>query len=72
MSNSLNKCRLVKGWIKPFLAAIEDGYNELNASQMAGISTVMVSQQVDQDPAFKKSYEDAHENRRERPGHGAW
>ncbi len=72
MSESLKKCRLVHGWIKPFLAAIEDGYNELNSAQMAGISTVMVAQQVDNDPAFKKSYEDTHANRRERPGHGAW
>jgi hypothetical protein len=72
MSQSLQGCRHVPGWVKPFLAAIKDGYNEKNAAGMAGVGTLMVRQRAEKDPTFKKDYDDTHNTRRARPGHGAW
>lgn len=72
MSQALKNCRHVPGWVKPFLGAIKDGYNEQNAANMAGIGTALVRKHMGRDPEFKKSYEDTFATRRSRPGHGAW
>ncbi len=72
MSNALNQCKLRHGWIKPFLAAIKNGYSERNAANMAGESTNTIHQLADKDPDFKATYEAAQANARPRYGHGAW
>lgn len=71
-SLSLRDCKLHPGWIKPFLAAIGNGYNEKNSANMAGVSTSAIAKQVGRDPAFKDRYLEAHKNRKKRFGHGAW
>jgi hypothetical protein len=72
MSRALNNCRHVPGWIKPFLAGIKNGYNEKNAAQAAGVSTVLIQKRIEADPLFKQAYEETYATRRARPGSGAW
>lgn len=57
MSTSLNQCKLRHGWIKPFLAAIKNGYSEKNAANMSGESTTTIHRQMEKDPDFKANYE---------------
>jgi len=71
MSNSLSQCKLRHGWIKPFLAAIKNGYSEKNAANAAGEGTNAIHRLMDKDPAFKADYEAAVANARPR-GQGAW
>jgi len=66
MSNSLNKCKLRHGWIKPFLNAIKNGYSEKNAANMSGESTNTIHQLEDKDPAFKAEYDEAVKKARPR------
>ena len=72
MSNSLNACKLRHGWIKPFLAAIRNGYSEKNAANMSGVGTNAVRSLEDKDPAFKVEYDVAQAKARPRFGHSAW
>ena len=72
MSRSLIGCKHIPGWVKPFLSSIQNGYNERNAANRAGISTTMVKQRVANDPAFKESYDRAAAIRKPRYGHGSW
>jgi hypothetical protein len=72
MSNSLNRCKLQHGWIKPFLSAIGNGYSEKNAANMSGVGTNAVHRLADADSAFKARYDEAQKNARPRFGHGAW
>ena len=72
MSNSLNRCKLRRGWIKPFLAAIQNGYSEKNAANMSGESTTTIHQLERNDPDFKAEYDAAVKKARPRFGHGAW
>lgn len=71
MSNSLNQCKLRHGWIKPFLAAIKNGYSEKNAANMSGESTSTIHRYMDKDSAFKTEYDAAQAKARPR-GQGAW
>lgn len=71
MSNSLNQCKLRRGWIKPFLAAITNGYSEKNAANMSGESTNTIHQLERNDPAFKAEYDEAVKKARPR-GQGVW
>ncbi len=57
MSNSLRQCKLRRGWIKPFLAAIKNGYSEKNAANMSGESTNTIHQLERNDPQFKAEYD---------------
>lgn len=66
MSNALNRCRLVNGWQKQFLAAIRNGYAEINAANMSGIGSDTVRRRVEQDPIFATEYATAVEERRPR------
>ena len=72
MSNSLNQCKLRHGWIKPFLNAIQNGYSEKNAANMAGESTNTIHRLADKDPEFQAKYHEAQKKARPRFGHGAW
>lgn len=72
MSNSLNQCKLRHGWIKPFLAAIQNGYSEKNAANMSGESTTTISRYAEKDPGFKAEYAAAQAKARPRYGHGGW
>ncbi len=72
MSNSLNRCKLRHGWIKPFLAAIQNGYSEKNAANMSGESTSTIQRLERNDPEFKAQYDEAASRARPRYGHGAW
>ncbi len=74
MSNSLNSCKLRRGWIAPFLVAIKNGYNEKNAANRSGQSTNIIHRHMDNDPEFKAQYDEAkaHASIRPRYGHGAW
>lgn len=72
MSRSLNSCRHIPGWIKPFLAATKNGYNEKNAANMAGVGTNMIRQRMESDPEFKRDYEHTCATKKPRYGHGAW
>lgn len=71
MSRALNNCRHVPGWVKPFLAAIKNGYSEKNAAQMAGEGSATIHKQAEKDAIFKAQYEEAHAKRRTR-GAGPW
>ncbi len=72
MSNSLSQCKLRHGWIKPFLNAIQNGYSERNAANMAGESTNTIHRLADKDPDFKVQYDVAKAKARPRFGLGAW
>ncbi len=72
MSNSLNQCKLRHGWIKPFLAAIKNGFNERNAANAAGEGTNTIHRHMEKDPGFKAEYDAAKASARPRYGHGAW
>lgn len=72
MSRSLINCKLRHGWIKPFLAAIKNGYSEKNAANMSGESTSTIHQQMAKDPEFKTEYDVAIAKARPRYGLGAW
>lgn len=72
MSNSLNQCKLRHGWIKPFLAAIRNGYSERNAANMSGESTNTIHRYAEKDPDFKAQYIEAQAKARPRFGHGAF
>ena len=72
MSNSLRNCKLRRGWIKPFLAAIQNGYSEKNAANMSGESTNTIHQLADKDPQFKAEYDLAASKARPRYGKGGW
>ena len=71
MSRALQHCKLRHGWIKPFLAAIQNGYSEKNAANMSGESTTTIHQHADKDPGFQAEYEAAKAKARPR-GQGAW
>jgi hypothetical protein len=47
-----NKCRHIPGWVRPFLAAVKNGYSEKNAAHMAGISTEHIRQYGESNPEF--------------------
>ena len=72
MSRSLMNCKLRHGWIKPFLAAIKNGFSEKNAANAAGEGTNTIHRLMDKDPAFKAEYDAAKANARPRYGLGAW
>ena len=72
MSNSLNKCKLIRGWVKPFLAAIQNGYTEKNAANMSGESTNTILALEAKDPVFAAQYAEAQKKARPRYGHGGW
>ena len=72
MSNSLNQCKLRRGWIKPFLAAIKNGYSEKNAANMSGESTNTIHQLERNDPAFKAEYDEAVSKARPRGQAMGW
>lgn len=72
MSNSLNKCKLIHGWVKPFLNAIHNGYSEMNAANASGVGTNAVHRLVEQDPGFAAQYAEAQKKARPRYGVGAW
>jgi len=72
MSNSLNQCKLIHGWVKPFLYAIQNGYSEMNAANMSGVGTNAVQRLEANDPSFKAQYAEAQQKARPRYGHGAW
>ena len=72
MSNSLSQCKLIHGWVKAFLHAIQNGYSEMNAANMSGVGTNAVRQLADKDPGFNAQYGEAQKKARPRFGHGAW
>ncbi len=72
MSNALANCRHIPSWMKPFLAAVKNGYNEKNAANMSGVGTNIVHQRMVNDPDFKASYDEIMLNQKPRYGHGAW
>ena len=72
MSTSLNQCKLRHGWIKPFLAAIRNGFSEKNAANAAGEGTNTIHRLMDKDPDFKIEYDAAKAKARPRYGLGAW
>ena len=71
MSQSLSQCRIIPGWVKPFLYAIADGHIEEVAARMAGVGVQMVKQQHEKDSEFRAQYLNTWEHRRQRPGRGA-
>lgn len=71
MSNSLNQCKLLHGWIKPFLAAIKNGFSEKNAANAAGEGTNTIHRLMDKDPTFKAKYDAARAAARPRYGQRA-
>lgn len=72
MSNSLNRCKLIRGWVKPFLAAIQNGYSEKNAANMSGESTNTILALEAKDPEFRARYAEAQKKAKPRFGHSAW
>jgi len=72
MSRSLNRCTLHPGWVKSFLAAIKNGYNERNAANMSGVGTNTVAQRCANVPEFKAQYDELMKKQKPRFGHGAW
>ena len=72
MNAILGKCRHVPGWVKPFLAAVTNGYNHKNAANMAGIGTPTVDQKLASDPLFKAQHDKAVAVAKPRYGHGAY
>lgn len=72
MSRALQHCKLRHGWIKPFLAAIKNGFSEKNAANAAGEGTNTIHRLMDSDPEFKAQYAEAQAKARPRFGHGAW
>lgn len=72
MSQSLQGCRHIPGWIKPYLQAIRNGYNEKNAANMAGEGTAVIRRQLEKDDIFRKELETAQAEARPRYGHGAY
>ncbi len=71
MSNSLNQCKLRHGWIKPFLAAIKNGFSEKNAANAAGEGTNTIHRLMDKDLAFNAEYDAAKVAARPRYGQRA-
>ncbi len=72
MSTSLENCTLRHGWIKPFLAAIKNGYSEKNAANMSGESTTTINRYAEKNPDFGAEYTAAKAQARPRYGHGSW
>ena len=71
MSNSLNQCKLRHGWIKPFLAAVKNGFSDKNAANAAGEGTNTVYRLMEKDPNFKAEYDAAKASARPRYGQRA-
>lgn len=71
MSRALLNCKLRHGWIKPFLSAIRNGFNERNAANAAGEGTNTIHRYMEKDPAFKAEYEAAQAAARPRYGNRA-
>ncbi len=67
---ALSQCRHIPSWEKPFLEAIQHGYNEKNAANRAGIGTAMIQMRIAQDGIFKQEYEDAVRNQKAQPKGG--
>ena len=61
MSRSLINCKHIPGWVSQVLLAVANGKNDMNAAQMAGVSTRDVITRIGKDPAFKEQYEAAAE-----------
>lgn len=72
MSQSLHRCRHIPGWVKPYLQAIRNGFNEKNAANLAGEGTAVIRRHLEKDELFKGQLEDAHANAKPRYGHGAY
>lgn len=74
MSNSLNRCKLRHGWIKPFLAGVKRGLNDMNAANAAGESTTTILRYAEKDPIFKAEFAAARAaaNTRPRGAYGAF
>jgi len=72
MSTSLRNCRAVPGWIKPFIQHITNGYNDINAANMAGVGSNVIRQRLGSDPTFKNEYANAHAKAKPRFGHGRY
>lgn len=62
--------RRVPGWERTFLQGIRNGYTEKTAANAAGIGSAAIRRQTENDPEFKRRYEEAWANRRERPAGG--
>lgn len=71
MSRSLINCKLRHGWIKPFLSAIKNGFNELNAANAAGEGTNTIRRLAENDPSFRAEYDAARAAARPRYGRRA-
>ncbi len=71
MSTSLNQCKLRHGWIKPFLAAIRNGFSEKNAANAAGEGTNTIHRLMDKDSDFRAEYDAAKAAARPRYGQRA-
>ena len=72
MSTSLDGCKKIPGWVKPFLQHIKNGFNDTNAANKAGVGSNVIRQRLANDPAFKNDYETAQKAKRPRFGHGAY
>lgn len=68
MSRALQNCKLRPGWMKPFLAAIGNGFSEKNAANAAGESTLTIQRFAERDADFKANYAAAQAKARPRYG----
>lgn len=59
MKGALQGCRLVPGWAKTFLLAIENGYSERTAANAAGVGLGNIKDLATKDAGFKADYENA-------------
>lgn len=59
LGGALKGCRLVPGWAKTFLTALENGYSERTAANAAGIGLGNIRDLQAKDPAFQADYENA-------------
>ena len=72
MSRALDRCKHIPGWVRPFLAATKNGYNERNAANMAGVGTGVIHRRMESDSEFKENYEKTLATQKPRFGHGVW
>lgn len=56
-SQALSKCRHIPGWVRPFLAAVKNGYSEKNAAQMAGTGAEQIRMYGERNPDFVEQLE---------------
>ena len=62
--------RMVAGWIKPYLAHVENGDSDVRAASRVEVSSHVIKQRYMSDPTFAGEYDAAARKRETNPKYG--